>query len=150
MGLTIERDPGYSQEHTAEQLSDIEAMHATLRTLHDCDGTRLTNETHQETHLHPKRNDRALQRAWAAITPERLKTAGATVRLAYTHDHTSADATVHMASIDSDSMALLRRDNRLQLPSGLDGGQFHLRQCDGTGHLVGVRWTIPVGGDGAQ
>mgnify|MGYP004347243625 CR=1 FL=1 len=142
LGFSVEKDPGYTQQHTPSQLRAIEQLHASLQGLHDNDA----HVTHSmETHFHPAIRSARHQNGFKALTPDALRSAGACLRVAHKLDYQHADCETQMAMLGPDDVARLRADNRFVTePAPGHKGSFHFRLCDKTGGLAGVRFTPSI------
>ena len=141
IGFSVEKDPGYGQSHTPEQLRAIEDMHASINNLHDRDCV-VTSD--MESHFHPSLRSNADQQGFKALSPDKLRAAGACLRVMHKLDHTEPDAHTQMASIGPSQLEQLRTNKRLATEPGMHGGSFNIRLCDNTSGIAGVRFTPGV------
>lgn len=141
LGFSIEKDPGYVGQHTADQLRAIEALHGSISSLHDRDA-HVTQDL--ETHLHPSLRSSADQNGFKALTPDKLRSAGACLRVMHKLDHAEPDSHTQMASIGPAQLQELQTNKRLVTEPGMHGGSFSIRLCDTTSGLAGVRFTPSV------
>ena len=142
LGFSVEKDPGYAQQHTAAQLGAIDELHASLQGLHDNDAHVTQN---METHFHPAIRSGRQQSGFKALTPDALRSAGACLRVAHKIDHRNSDCSTELAFLSPNDLERLQADNRFVTePAPGHMGSFHLRLCDKTGGLAGVRFTPSI------
>ena len=94
LGFSVEKDPGYAQQHTPAQLGAIEQLHASLQGLHDNDAHVTQN---METHFHPSIRSGRHQNGFKALTPDALRSAGACLRVAHKINHRDSDCGTELA-----------------------------------------------------
>ena len=138
IGFSVEKDPGYAEKHTPEQLRTIEQLHATIQPLHDRDCV-VTSD--MESHFHPSLRSSSDQKGFKALCPDKLRAAGACLRVMHKLDHTEPDAHTQMACISPTQLQQLQTNKRLATEPGMHGGSFNIRLCDTTGGIAGVRFT---------